>query len=128
MGCNPYESPTQCLAYDTRSTGRLVVHLAAWLACFLVPALAVAFVNSYPEALQKLPRPAGAGVMTRISTTIGVPADIVFGLSLIGCGASTILAPIPRKWKVAALLAWFPLMIAQLFMICLCLILLGHPL
>jgi len=107
---------------------RIAFYTIAWLVFFLIPSFAVVHVNCFPNALKKLPLPEGDNILARISIKIGVPADILLVVSLIGCVTLILFAPLSRAWKITIALAWFPLAVAQLFAICLGLVLVGNPL
>jgi hypothetical protein len=51
---------------------------------------------------------------------------LLFG-SLLGCAVSVACLPITLHWKVAAILAWFPLAVLQILALTLALLLLGYP-
>jgi hypothetical protein len=106
---------------------RIAFYTAAWLVCFLIPSFSVVLVNCFPNAV-RLAAPIPDDVLSRISIGIGVPADIVLLISLIGCESLILLAPVSPPWKAIIALAWFPLVVAQLFAILLGLVLLGNPL
>lgn len=128
MEPNPYEAPSDRLSPQGRmSNRRLAFSVSAWFVFLLIPSLSVVLVNWFPDG-PKLPAPTGDSVLSRISISIGVPADIVLLISFIGCETLILFAPISRALKIGIALAWFPLVVAQLFAIVLCLVLAGNPL
>lgn len=128
MEPNPYASPTEKPSPENRKKGmRVFTFAAAWLVLFLIPSFSVIVVNCFPIP-PFLSTPSGDNVLSRISLAIGVPADILLLVSLIGCETLILFAPLSRGWKITIALAWFPLAVAQLFVIALALVLAGNPL
>ena len=71
--------------------------------------------------------PSGDTVLSRVSLALGVPMEPLLLGSLLGCAVSVAYLPITPRWKVAVILAWFPLAVMQILALTLALILLGYP-
>ena len=125
---NPYHSPRYPGRPDKRVfIWQLAACVIAWVLFLLIPAFSVTLVNYYPNIL-RLPLPNGDNILNRVSISIGVPMPIVLLTSLFGYLTTTFLAPMTLRWKIGIAVAWFPLIVVQVFAIVLCLVLLGNPL
>jgi hypothetical protein len=127
MEQNPYESPSDAPApHAERPKWQTWLATVGWIAFFLLPAVGVIAAHTYPGP-PFLDAPKGDTILSRVSLALGVPMQpLLFG-SLLGCVVSVVYLPLTPPWKVAAIIAWFPLAVMQILALTLALILLGYP-
>jgi hypothetical protein len=117
MDSNPYQSPIHRADIRPKNRARRFAAFAVvWCFFFLLPTLVVVLTQYFP-VLAFTQLPLRESVLGRISLSVNARADLAFPISFVGCTLIGVLSPLKMGWKIAVLLGWFPLSLAQLFTI-----------
>jgi len=118
MQANPYESSAHVQPQKLpASRSRRATYALLWLVCFPAPTFAVAIAQRTPETIWGGLPGDGDNVLTRLSRCLRVRADLPLLVSFVGCTVLTAFSGFRQPWKAALILAWFPLVLLQLFAI-----------
>src|SRR5438309_7349500 len=102
MQSNPYESPRAYVgAHRQIRSPSLLAYAIAWSVLFLLPAFSVMCVNYFPVPdAMKLAPPESDGIVARLSLQLGIPGNIVFSASLIGCTIVALVSPLAPEKRI----------------------------
>lgn len=116
MEPNPYEPPSEQAKLEGRSgSRRIAAYVIGWCLFFLLPTLTLVLAIYFPHIFGLARLPDRDGVLIRISLTVASRADIALPISFVGCAVISAISPVRAPWKIAIVLAWFPLSLVQLF-------------